>query len=108
MLRQNQFGGGLGGKVPLVKDFFFFMDYQGTRASSGISPGTFFSTTIPALPATRDAATLAATYLAGTPYGAANIDPTALSYLNLPASKCPGFNDGTFCIPNQPNGASRN
>jgi Carboxypeptidase regulatory-like domain len=102
VLRQNQFGAGLGGKVPLIKDFFFFMDYQGTRASSGISPGTFFSTTIPALPATRDAATLAATYLAGTPYGAANIDPTALKYLNLPASKCPGFNDGTFCIPSLP------
>jgi hypothetical protein len=99
VLRQNQFGAGLGGKVPLIKDFFFFMDYQGTRATSGISPGTFFSTTIPVLPATRDAATLAATYLAGTAYTAANIDPTALSFLNLPASKCPGFNDGTFCIP---------
>jgi hypothetical protein len=99
VLRQNQFGAGFGGKVPKVKEFFFFMDYQGTRASSGISPGTFFSTTIPVLPATRDAATLAADFLAGTPYTAANIDPTALKYLNLPASKCPGFNDGTFCIP---------
>ncbi len=99
VLRQNQFGAGLGGKVPLVKDFFFFMDYQGTRATSGISTGTFFSTTIPVLPATRDAATLATDFLAGTPYTAANIDPTALSFLNLPASKCPGFNDGTFCIP---------
>jgi len=99
VLRQNQFGAGLGGKVPLVKDLFFFMDYQGTRATSGISTGTFFSTTIPVLPATRDAATLAGIFLAGTPYTAANIDPTALKFLNLPASKCPGFNDGTFCIP---------
>jgi len=99
VLRQNQFGAGLGGKVPLIKDFFFFMDYQGTRATSGISTGTFFSTTIPVLPATRDAATLAADFLAGTPYTAANIDPSALKFLNLPAAKCPGFNDGTFCIP---------
>jgi len=99
VLRQNQFGAGLGGKVPLIKDFFFFMDYQGTRATSGISTGTFFTTSIPVLPATRDAATLASIFLAGTPYTAANIDPTALKFLNLPASKCPGFNDGTFCIP---------
>jgi len=99
VLRQNQFGASLGGKVPLIKDFFFFMDYQGTRATSGISTGTFFSTTIPVLPATRDAATLAADFLAGTPYTAANIDPSALKFLNLPAAKCPGFNDGTFCIP---------
>src|SRR6267142_132261 len=68
VLRQNQFGAGLGGKVPLVKDLFFFMDYQGTRATSGISTGTFFSTRIPVLPATRDAATLAGIFLAGTPY----------------------------------------
>ena len=99
VLRQNQFGAGLGGKVPLVKDLFFFMDYQGTRATSGISTGTFFSTRIPVLPATRDAATLATAFLGNTTYTAADIDPSALKFLNLPASKCPGFNDGTFCIP---------
>lgn len=35
--RQNQFGGTLG--APLLKDLFFFADYQGTRTTQGISTG---------------------------------------------------------------------
>lgn len=99
VLRQNQFGASFGGPVPKVKELFFFLNYQGTRANSGISPGTFFTTRIPVLPTTRDAATLATAFLTGTGYTAADIDPTALAFLNLPASKCPGFNDGTHCLP---------
>jgi len=101
-LNQNQFGASLGGPVPFGKNFFFFMNYQGTReisAAGGTSSGTQMSTLLPILPVSRDANTLAADFLAGTGYTAANIDPTALKWLNLPASKCPGFNDGTFCIP---------
>jgi hypothetical protein len=101
-LDQNQFGGSFGGPAPVGKNFFFFLNYQGTRevsAAGGAASGTQFATTIPVLPATRDAATLAADFLGGTGYTAANIDPSALKWLNLPASKCPGFNDGTFCIP---------
>jgi len=101
-LNQNQYGGSFGGPVPAGKNFFFFLNYQGTRevsAAGGTASGTQMSTQLPILPATRDANTLAADFLAGTPYTAANIDPTALKWLNLPASKCPGFNDGTFCIP---------
>lgn len=98
VLRQNQYGGSFGGPVPKSKDFFFFVNYQGTREASGISAGTVLNSQIPVLPATRDAATLAATFLPPG-FSASQINPVALAYLNLPASKCPLFNDGRFCIP---------
>jgi hypothetical protein len=98
VLRQNQYGGSFGGPVPKSKDFFFFVNYQGTREASGISAGTVLNSQIPVLPAQRDAATLAATFLPAG-FSASQINPVALAYLNLPASKCPLFNDGRFCIP---------
>ncbi len=98
VLRQNQYGGSFGGPVPKSKDFFFFVNYQGTREESGISAGTVLNSQIPVLPAQRDAATLAATFLPAG-FSASQINPVALAYLNLPASKCPIFNDGRFCIP---------
>ncbi len=98
VLRQNQYGGSFGGPVPKSKDFFFFVNYQRTREASGISAGTVLNSQIPVLPASRDAATLAATFLPAG-FSASQINPVALAYLNLPASKCPVFNDGKFCIP---------
>jgi hypothetical protein len=98
VLRQNQYGGSFGGPVPKAKNFFFFLNYQGTREASGISAGTVLNSQIPVLPATRDAATLAATFLPAG-FSASQINPVALAYLNLPASKCPLFNDGRFCLP---------
>jgi hypothetical protein len=106
-LHQNQVGGSFGGPVPGIKNFFFFGNYQGTRASSGISQGTTFGTSIPVLPADRSAASLINVYFPGglaawgLPAGT-QLNPVALAYLNLPASKCPGFNDGTHCIPTIP------
>src|SRR5215831_3188273 len=58
-VKQNIFGGSLGG--PIGKDGklgFIFVNYQGTRQRSGLSPGTFISTRLPALPSQRDDATL--------------------------------------------------
>jgi hypothetical protein len=98
VLRQNQYGGSFGGPVPKSKNFFFFVNYQGTREASGISAGTVLNSQIPVLPTSRDAATLAATFLPAG-FSASQINPVALAYLNLPASKCPLFNDGRFCIP---------
>jgi hypothetical protein len=98
VLRQNQYGGSFGGPVPKSKDFFFFVNYQGTREASGISAGTVLNSQIPILPASRDAATLAAAFLPPG-FSASQINPVALAYLDLPASKCPLFNDGRFCIP---------
>jgi hypothetical protein len=100
VLRQNQFGGSLGGPVPLVKEFFFFGNYQGTRGASGLSSGTTLSTNIPILPTNRSAANLQSTFFPnGLPPGFTTLDPVAVNLLNLPASKCPSFNDGTYCIP---------
>ena len=62
MLKQNIFGGSLGGPVVKEKLGYFFINYQGTRQRSGLSPGTFISTEIPSLPEARDAATLASTF----------------------------------------------
>src|SRR5258707_1133634 len=98
VLRQNQYGGSCGGPVPKSKDFFFFVNYQGTREASGLSAGTVLNSQIPVLPASRDAATLAARFLPAR-FSASQINPVALAYLNLPASRCPLFSDGKFCIP---------
>ena len=47
-VKQNQFGGVLGG--PIKKDkFFFFGSYQGTRQLSGLGPGNGFATSITAV-----------------------------------------------------------
>ena len=99
-LHQNQFGGSLGGPVPKVKHFFFFGNYQGTREASGQASGTNLATNIPVLPADRAAASLQSAFFPnGLPSGFPQLDPVAVAFLNLPASKCPGFNDATHCIP---------
>src|SRR5215470_13493450 len=52
VVKQNIFGASIGGPVGVEKFGFFFVNYQGTRQRSGLSPGTFISTTIPSLPTT--------------------------------------------------------
>jgi len=83
VLRQNAFGASIGGPVPGIKNFFFFGNYSGVREASAIASGTTINANIPVLPAQRDAATLMSTF------GVPSIDPVALAWLNLPASKCP-------------------
>jgi len=95
-LRQNAFGASVGGPVPGIKNFFFFGNYSGVREASGIASGTTIDTEIPVLPTNRSAASLESAF------GVPRIDPVALNWLNLPASKCPGFNDGAHCIPSLP------
>lgn len=99
VLRQNQYGGSFGGPVPHIKDFFFFANFQGTRAASGVSAGTTIITNIPVLPSNRSAANLQSIFFpSGLPTGFTHLDPVALAFLNLSGDKCPGFG-GTFCIP---------
>jgi hypothetical protein len=80
VLLQNQFGGNIGGPVPKVtpifKDTFWFFSYQGTRQKNGVS--SLVSGSQPVLPASRDAASLAAAF--NVPV--ANIDPVAVKILN--------------------------
>lgn len=101
ILRQNQFGGTIGGPIRKEKTFFFG-SYQGTLQKNGQAPGALQSTFLPALTNDRSAAALGKLFggqtgafggVAVNPDGS-NINPVALALLNF---KLP---DGTFAIPN--------
>jgi Carboxypeptidase regulatory-like domain/TonB dependent receptor len=62
-VKQNIFGGSFGGPIGgNAKGGYFFVNYQGTRQRSGLSPGTFISSQIPLLPSDRSPANLAAVF----------------------------------------------
>ncbi|MCI0389203.1 MAG: TonB-dependent receptor [Acidobacteria bacterium] len=103
ILRQNQFGGTLGG--PLKKEkLLFFTSYQGTRQANGLAVGCRGSAFAPPLTNDRSAAAIGAMFagrrgqLQGTagpailPDGS-NINPVALKLLQV---KLP---DGSFLLP---------
>ena len=94
-VKQNIFGGSLGGPVVKEKFGFFFVNYQGTRQRSGLSPGTFISTTIPNLPADRSDASISQAFFgnATTP-----IDPVVSKLLNFKSNQFGGTSNG-FLIP---------
>ena len=103
VLKQNQFGGTVGG--PVLKDkLFFFTSYQGTRQRNGLDPsclGNFFTPTqITSDPNSRTAAALGAAFTGQpgalgpgvTPTGS-NISPQAIALLNATVA------GGGFLIP---------
>ena len=103
VLKQNIFGGSLGGPVGSEKLGYFFFNYQGTRQRSGLSPGTFISTFIPVLPADRSADSLAAAFstpaTGGCPANTlvgSQIDPVALSLLNFKSNQFGGDANGNL------------
>jgi hypothetical protein len=107
-LKQNIFGGDLGGPVGAKGKFgYFYVNYQGTRQRSGDSLGTYISNaSVPALPQDRSQANLISTFFcgvacgqpAGTPPPAA-LDPVALALLQAPGTQFgPGLGGG-FLIP---------
>jgi hypothetical protein len=103
-INQNIFGGSLGGPVGKEKLGFFFLNYQGTRQRSGLSPGTFISTEIPYIPAAdrTSAATLAAAC------GLPSVDPVAFALLSAKSNQF-GGGAGGFLFPaptNVPAGAA--
>ena len=78
---------------------FFFANYQGTRQRSGLSGGTFISTQIPTLPASRDEATLIKTFFPdGLPAGVAGLDPVAVALMNFQSDQF-GSPAGGFLFP---------
>jgi hypothetical protein len=101
VVKQNIFGGSLGGPVAKnAKLGFFFANYQGTRQRSGLSGGTFISTQIPTMPATRDETSLISTFFPnGLPEGATSLDPVAVSLLNFQSNQF-GSPSGGFLFPN--------
>ena len=97
VVRQNLFGGSLGGPVVKEKMGFFFVNYQGTRQLSGLSPGTFISTTIPYLPA-ADRSSIAALE---ADCGVTSIDPVTFALLNAKNTQF-GAAAGGFLFPAPP------
>jgi hypothetical protein len=100
VIKQNIFGGSLGGPIgPGAKLGFFFVNYQGTRQRSGLSGGTFISTTVPVLPAARDEASLISTFFpGGLPAGVTGLDPVAVALLNFQSGQF-GNTPGGYLFP---------
>ncbi len=99
-MKQNQFGGAIGG--PVLRDrLFFFGSYQGTRQINGLSSSSFSSNTLPALTNDRSAAAIGSifcdqpTAFGGTQVACdgSNISPVSLTLLNY---KNP---DGSYLVP---------
>jgi len=96
-VKQNIFGGSLGGPLsPEAKLGFFFVNYQGTRQRSGLSPGTAINNPgFPVLPLDRSDASLEAAF--GVPL----IDPVVHQLLNFKSNQFGNF-PGGFLIPSIP------
>ena len=94
-VKQNIFGGSVGGPVVKEKLGYFFVNYQGTRQVSGLSPGTFISTTIPSLPTDRSQASISQAFFGNT---TTPIDPVVLKLLQFQSNQFGGTTNG-FLIP---------
>jgi len=98
VLKQNQFGGNLGGPAIKNKTFFFF-SYQGTRQRNGLSGSS--SLNLPLIPLDRSRASIGRAFAGarGARGGPAiladgsNINPVALALLNLKLAS------GQYAIP---------
>jgi hypothetical protein len=102
VLKQNIFGGSLGGPVGSEKLGYFFVNYQGNRQHSGEAPGTFISTRIPAIPLDRSEASLISTFFPlGLPAGVTGLDPVTLALLNFKSNQFGGASNG-FLVPSVP------
>src|SRR5215831_10748519 len=96
VIKQNIFGASVGGPVGREKFGYFFVNYQGTRQRSGLSPGTFISTTIPSLPATdRSDASISQAFFGNATTA---IDPVVSKLLNFKSNQFGGATNG-FLIP---------
>jgi hypothetical protein len=99
VLKQNIFGGSLGGPVGSEKLGYFFVNYQGTRQRSGDAPGTIISTRIPAIPLDRSEAALTSAFFpGGLPSGVTGLDPVTLALLNFKSNQFGGASNG-YLIP---------
>jgi hypothetical protein len=79
-VKQNLFGASAGGPVVKEQLGYFFVNYQGTRQRSALSPGTQINNPgLPVLPTTRDATSIADAFsTASAPLTASMIDPVVL------------------------------
>src|SRR5580704_12899786 len=98
-VKQNIFGGSVGGPVLKEKLGYFFVNYQGTRQRSGLSPGTFISTNIPSLPTDRSAASISQAFFGIT---TTPIDPVVLKLLNFQSNQFGGTTSGLLIPTSDP------
>jgi hypothetical protein len=101
-VKQNLFGASAGGPVAKEKFGYFFVNYQGTRQRSALSPGTQINNPgLPVLPTTRDATSIADAFsTASAPLTASMIDPVVLKLFQ---AKSGLFGDSNgFLIPSVP------
>src|SRR5204863_5798698 len=115
-VKQNIFGGSLGGPVGREKYGFFFVNYQGTRQRSALSPGTQINNPgFPILPSNRTSPTFASDLAAifstpatgptannnkGCPASPITIDAVIVSLLQFKSNQ---FEDpGGYLIPSVP------
>src|ERR1700674_4167520 len=97
-VKQNIFGGSLGGPVGKEKWGYFFVNYQGTRQRSGLSPGTFISSNIPTLPGDRSDASISQAFFGNATTA---IDPVVSKLLQFKSNQFGGTSNG-FLIPSGP------
>jgi hypothetical protein len=98
-VKQNIFGGSLGGPVGKEKLGFFFVNYQGTRQRSALSPGTQINNPgFPVIPADRSEASLISAFFpSGLPSGVTGLDPVVVDLLQFQSNQ---FSDPSgFLIP---------
>jgi hypothetical protein len=103
VVRQNLFGFSAGGPAGTEKLGYFFVNYQGTRQRSGLSPGTFISTLIPYIPAADRSSITTLEADCGVP----SIDPVAFNILNAKSNQFGGGAGGyLYPAPTVPGGTT--
>jgi hypothetical protein len=87
-VKQNIFGGGLGGPVVKEKLGYFFVNYQGSRQRSALSPGTQIDNPgFPVIPTDRSEASISQAFFGNATTA---IDPVILKLLQFKSNQ---FND---------------